>query len=259
MAAVDENILTLEQSERLMQFIQNQPHAGVRFDFTHVLYYFGGLMAIGAMTLFMHLGWESFGGLGIVFIAMLYAGVGLKLTHVFRDKSLDIPAGICSTFVITLTPLAVYGIQDALGLWPDASVYRDYHRYIKWHWLYMELSTLMVGVIIAWKYKYPFLIMPIAITLWYLSMDITVMLSGDDADWALRRIISMYSGLLMIALAFWVDIRSRHSADYAFWIYLFGVIAFWFGLSLQSSESELSKFFYFLINAFMIVTGVILV
>src|SRR5690606_29794226 len=33
----------------------------VRFNFVHVLYYFGGLLAIGAMTLFMNLGWELFG------------------------------------------------------------------------------------------------------------------------------------------------------------------------------------------------------
>lgn len=123
----------------------------------------------------------------------------------------------------------------------------------------MELSTLAVGTILAWKYKYPFLMMPIAVTLWYLSMDVTAMISGGDFDWALRKLVSMYSGLLMIALAFWVDIRSRNKADYAFWIYLFAVIAFWGGMSLQHSDSELSKLIYFSINLFMIAVGVILV
>lgn len=257
--AVKENILSTEQSENLIAFLKKQPPNGPSFDFTHILYYLGGMIAIGAMTLFMNLGWESFGGLGIVFISLLYAAIGLTLTNSFKAKGYDIPAGICGAFVIALTPLAVYGLQQALGLWPDESVYREYHRYIKWHWLYMEMSTLAVGAILAWKYKFPFLMMPIAVTLWYLSMDITAMISGGDNDWQLRKLVSMYSGLLMIALAFWIDIRSRNKADYAFWVYLFGVLAFWIGMSLQYSNSEFAKFIYFSINLMMIFVGVLLV
>jgi len=257
--AVKAGVISLEQSEKLIHFLKSQSNAEAKFDFTHVLYYLGGMIAIGAMTLFMNLGWESFGGTGIVFISLFYGVCGLKLTNIFKANGLVIPAGICGTFVIALTPLTIYGLQHALGLWPDESIYRDYHRYIKWHWLYMELGTLAVGSIIAWKYKYPFLMMPIAVTLWYLTMDITTMISGGEYNWELRKIVSMYTGLLMIALAFWIDIRARNKADYAFWIYLFGVIAFWAGMSLQYSDSEWSKFIYFNINLLMISFGVLLV
>ncbi len=257
--AVKANILTSDQAVKLTDFVKNHPSSGPSFDFTHVLYYLGGMIAIGAMTLFMNLGWESFGGVGILSISLLYAGIGLKLTNVFKAKGYAVPAGICATFVVALTPLAIYGLQQALGVWPDESVYRDYHRYIKWHWLYMELGTLVVGAVIAWRYKYPFLMMPIAVTLWYLSMDLTAMISGGDFDWELRKQVSMYCGLFMIGLAFWIDLRSRNGADYAFWIYLFGVMAFWGGLSLLRSDSELSKFIYFCINLLMIGVGVLLI
>ncbi|MXR70072.1 DUF2157 domain-containing protein [Shewanella insulae] len=258
-AAARENIISAQQAEALYQFLAAQPGANPKFTFTHVLYYLGGLIAIGAMTLFMNLGWESFGGAGILFISMLYAAVGLTLTNRFSARGLIIPAGICATFVVCLTPLAIYGLQQWLGVWPDESAYRDYHRVIKWHWLYMELGTLVVGVITAWRYKYPFLIMPIAVTLWYMTMDMTVVISGDDITWELRALVSMYLGLLMIGLAFWVDIRSHHKADYGFWIYIFGVIAFWCGLTFQHSDSELSKFIYFCINLLMIGVGALLV
>jgi len=257
--AVENNILTATQADKLMVFLKSQPAVGPVFDFTHVLYYFGGLIAIGAMTLFMSLGWEEFGGWGIFFISLAYAGIGLKLTNNFQNKGYAIPAGICATFVVALTPLAIYGLQQALGVWPDDTTYREYHRYIKWHWLYMELGTLAVGVIVARKFKYPFLIMPIAVTLWYMSMDLTAMISGGDYNWELRKLVSMYSGLLIIGLAFWVDIRTRKTADYAFWLYLFGVIAFWCGMTVQHSDSELSKFIYFTINVLMIGVGVLLV
>ena len=257
--AAAENIISDQQAEALYDYLANLFQDAPKFTFTHVLYYLGGLIAIGAMTLFMNLGWESFGGAGIFFISLLYAGVGLKISNSFAAKSLNIPAGICATFVVCLTPLAIYGLQQWLGVWPDESVYRDYHRYIKWHWLYMELGTLAVGAFVAWKYKYPFLIMPIAVTLWYMTMDITAMISGGDFNWELRKLVSLYSGLLMIGLAFWIDIRSHEKADYAFWVYIFGVMAFWGGLSFQHSDSELSKFIYFCINLLMIGTGVLLV
>ncbi|NVK55316.1 MAG: DUF2157 domain-containing protein [Alteromonadaceae bacterium] len=257
--AAAENVISLQQADALYQFLVAQTQDVPRFTFTHVLYYLGGLIAIGAMTLFMNLGWESFGGAGIFFISLLYAGVGLQLSNAFSAKNLAIPTGICATFVVCLTPLTIYGLQRWLGVWPDESVYREYHRYIKWHWLYMELGTLAVGAVVAWKYKYPFLIMPIAVTLWYMTMDITAMVSGGDPTWELRKFVSLYSGLLMICLALWIDIRAHKKADYAFWIYMFGVIAFWGGLSSQHSDSELSKFIYFCINLFMIGVGVLLV
>ncbi len=62
----------------------------------------------------------------------------------------------------------------------------------------------------------------------------------------------------MVLLAFWVDIRSRHDQDYAFWLYLFGVLAFWGGLSLMYSDSELGKFLYCCINLLMIASGAVL-
>lgn len=257
--AAAEDIISVQQAEALYKFLSIQDQDVPKFTFTHVLYYLGGLIAIGAMTLFMNLGWEIFGGAGILSISVLYAGVGLKITNSLAAKGLSIPAGICATFVVCLTPLAIYGLQQWLGFWPDESVYRDYHRYIKWNWLYMELGTLAIGVAVAWKYKYPFLMMPIAVTLWYMTMDITAMIAGGDMTWQLRKIVSLYSGLLMIGLAFWVDIRSQRKSDYAFWIYIFGVIAFWGGLSAQNSNDEFSKFIYLCINLLMMAVGVVLV
>jgi hypothetical protein len=257
--AADAGLISAEQASALVDFFETRIQDTPRFSATHVLYYMGGLLAIGAMTLFMTLGWEAFGGAGMFFISLLYAGVGLRLTNALSARRLVIPAGICATFVVFLTPLAIYGLQAWAGIWTDDITYRGYHRYVKWQWLYMELGTLAVATVMAWRYKYPFLILPIAATLWYMTMDIAAMLTGDYASWELRKLVSMYSGLLMIGLAFWVDVRSRHAADYAFWIYIFGVLAFWCGLSLQDSDSEVSKALYLGINLLMIAVGVVIV
>lgn len=257
--AVEKNILSAEQSHALVEFLRSQPSVGASFNFASLIYYFGGCIAIGAMTLFMGLGWERFGGWGIFFICLLYAGAGLTLARFFQARAYSIPAGICATFVVALTPLALYGLQNALGFWPDDSPYTDYHRYIQWHWIYLELGTLAVGLIMAWAMRYPFMLMPVAVTLWYMSMDVSVMLTGDYSDWQFRAFISMWFGFVVMLIALWTDLRSRHSADYAFWLYIFGVMAFWCGLSSQASDSELSKFFYFCINLSLIAFGGIVV
>jgi len=258
--AVKEKIINAKQAESLFQFLKTKSQDSPSLTATHVMYYFGGLLAIGAMTLFMSLGWETFGGWGIFFLSILYGIVGLGLTSVFKTKNLAIPAGICATFVVCLVPLAIYGLQKGMGWWPDDSVYRDYHAYIQWHWIYMELGTLAVGVILAWIYRYPFMVMPIAVTLWYMSMDIAAMIGQEGYfNFELRSLVSMYFGLLTILIAFWVDLRSGPTKDYAFWLYIFGVMAFWCGLSWQNSDSELSKFIYLCINLLMIGVGVMLV
>jgi len=123
----------------------------------------------------------------------------------------------------------------------------------------MEFATLAAGAVMLWRYRLPFLVMPVAVTLWYMSMDLTPFLYGDaDTAWELRKFVSLWFGLLMVLLAFWVDVRTRHDRDYAFWLYLFGVIAFWGGLSLMHSDSELNKFLYLCINLLMIVAGAVL-
>ncbi|HHF7347330.1 TPA: DUF2157 domain-containing protein [Legionella feeleii] len=257
--AVEAKIINNKQADALLDFIKNQPEQNPSFNFTNVLYYLGGLIAIGAMTLFMNLGWETFGGWGIFYLSLLYAIAGLYLSSFFETKGYRIPAGICATFVVCLTPLAIYGLQIGMGWWPDDTVYRAYHSYIKWHWIFMELGTLMVGIILAWIYRYPFMVMPIAVTLWYMSMDLAAMIAGENASFTLSANVSMYFGLFTILIAFWVDLESRYSADYAFWLYIFGVMAFWGGMTCQSSDSEFTKFIYLCINLLMIGIGVIFV
>jgi hypothetical protein len=258
-AAAAKGLLTAEQAEQLWQFLSEQSLDTPGFNFTHILYYLGGMIAIGAMSLFMTLGWESFGGWGIFFIALAYAGAGLKLADYFlHRKQLLIPAGIVAVFVVVLTPLAVYGLQQGLGWWAEGHAYRDYHVFIDWRWLMMELATLAVGAVLLWRYRLPFLVMPVAVTLWYMSMDLAPFLFDAEVGWEARKLVSLWFGLLMVLLAFWVDIRARFEKDFAFWLYLFGVLAFWGGLSLMNSDSELGRFMYLCINVALIVVGAVL-
>lgn len=260
-AAVRAGILGPEQADRLAEFLAQGAAERPRFSFVHVLYYLGGMIAIGAMSLFMTLGWATLGGWGGFVTAVFYAILALALTHWFLErKHLQIPAGIMATLAVVMVPLAIFGAQQALGYWGLDKPFRHYHQYIDGRWLMMELGTLAVAAALLWRYRFPFMLMPVSVTLWYMSMDLGPLLVGGDwQDWDIRKLISLNFGVLFVGLAFWVDIRSRHSRkDYAFWLYLFGVMTFWGGLSLMRSGSELGKFLYLMLNVGMILTGALL-
>ncbi len=242
----------------MYQFLLKRSDQNPALNFTNILYYLGGMIAIGAMTLFMQLGWETLGGFGILALSIIYAILGLVLTSTFHKKGLPIPAGICAAFVVCLTPLAIYGFQVGMGWWAEPAVYKNYHTMISWQWIFMEFGTLIVGLILAFIYRYPFMFMPIAVTLWYMSMDLTSMITGGSFDFQLSADVSLYFGLIMLLIALWVDLRTRNTLDYAFWLYLFGVLTFWGGLTGQHADNELGKLIYCFINLSLIGIGVML-
>src|SRR4051795_1331206 len=123
--AVKKGILTPEQADRLVECLAASDSP--RFSFVHVLYYLGGMLAIGAMTLFMTLGWNSLGGWGGFATALLYGALARLLPHWFLEaKRLPIPAGIMATLAVAMVPLAIFAAQMALGYWGLAQPYRDF-------------------------------------------------------------------------------------------------------------------------------------
>src|SRR5690606_9955114 len=118
-AAVQGGDISAEQADRLWERWAGDAIAPARFSFTYVLYYFGGLLAIGAMTLFMTLGWQLFGAWGLLLLALGYGVGAVAVAHHLQGRGLHIPAGILATIAVCLVPLAAWALQAALGLWPE--------------------------------------------------------------------------------------------------------------------------------------------
>lgn len=260
-AAVKEGLLTKPQARKLQLFWQEQHKDVVSFRFTHILYYLGGLIAISAVTIYVTLAWEKVQGFPLLIFALSLLILGFGLTHKFLAQNLRIPAGIMSAFSLALVPLIVYNIQFLLGIMPHKPfLYTDFHTRIDWYWVNMELATLFVGFIMFYFYRFSFLFFPIAVILWYMSMDLwPLFFNLSEYDFTRRAIFSMIYGFIILLFAIYMDLKyDDEREDYAFWLYIVGVIIFWGGLSCQNSDSELSKFFYFLINLAMLFVGAVL-
>ncbi len=269
-AAAHAGILESEQIDPLLAFLlQRDSSSGrARFSGTHVLYYLGGMLAIGATTLFTTLAVDALGMPVLLALSSLYVLGAIGLAVWFDKRALGVPAGIFATLAIALVPLVVFALQRVLGLWPEGGNtqhYRDYHAWIDWRWLVMELATLVAGAAMLWRFRYPFMVMPLAVTLWYMGMDVVPALimhakevGYSEAYWLLRRQISLVFGVLMLALAFVVDLRSRHGKDFAFWLYLFGMMTFWGALSSMNSDLLSAKLIYLAINFGFVLLGAVL-
>ena len=90
-----------------------------------------------------------------------------------------------------------------------------------------------------------------------MSMDIAPLLVAERADYdEVRRQVSVVFGLSMLVVAYLTDLAVRR--DYAFWLYLFGLLAFWGGLSLSEADTELGRLLYCLLNIVLIGLSVFL-
>ena len=262
--AVAENIISREQAGRLWIFWNDRDTTVARFELSHVAYYCGALLVISAMGWFMNNAWESFGGMGMFVIALIYAVCFVIVGQVLWDKQgLRIPAGLMIVMAVCMTPLAIYGLERLWGAWPQGypGHYRDFYHWVRGGWFWMEIGTLISVCLALRFFSFPFLTAPLAFSLYFLSMDITPLIFGTGYYWRDARWVSLMFGLVMIVASVVIDYRSRirgYTGDYAFWVCLFGIVTFWTGLTLLDSRSEWSKLGYCLINIILMVSSVLL-
>lgn len=255
-----QGLISEAQVDPFWTALEGRARSRARFDLPHVAYYFGALVVMSAMGWFVTSAWERFGGAGLLLIAIVYTlFFSLAGYRLWVRQQLRVPGGLLFTLAVWMTPLGIYGFQRMTGIWlqQDPGAYRNYYEWVRGGWFLMEVGTILAGLVALWFVRFPFLTFPVTFALWFMSMDITPLIYGQsDFTWNQRLWVSLWFGLAFLVLAFLVDRRTRD--DYAFWGYLFGTLAFWGGLSLMKSHSELGKLVYCLINVALILISVLL-
>jgi len=245
--------------DRTEQFFTpaEQPKA---FNLVTVAYYFGAMLMISACAWFLGDKWNSLGSAGILATSVIYFAVAASLGWWLRTKGFIVGGGLLITVAVCLTPLIVYCIEDLSGFWPvlptsgDPIKYKDFYPYIRGAWILMELATMAVAFAALLIVRFGFLTAPIAFSLWFFSMDVAAWMYGDhDLDWNTRAWVSIIVGAPTIIIGYVLD-RTLHkpgeakSQDFAFWCYLFGLMAFWGGMTAMDSDWEMGRFVYLVIN-----------
>lgn len=269
--AVAAGVIDAQSATNLWSFLTQgaSAHEAARFKFAHLLYYFGGLIALGSISTFVTMAWDALGAWPLLIFGIGVMLLSYALTRRFIEVDRQpIPAGTMAALLIAAVPMVVFALQHVSGAWTGEQSYRDYHYWIDWRWLMMEFATLAAGAAVLWRFRLPFAMLPVAVTLWYMSMDFAAYLAHDsdgwfsDSGWKLRATISMLFGVIMLAVALWIELRQYAAStsrgdgrDFAFWLYVVGVLTFWGGLTSQDSGSEFGKLIYAAINIGLILLG----
>lgn len=260
MIASNQGVITEQQVSKIWDLLAARKKDSPKFDIVHAAYYFGAFIIMSAMGWFMNDAWNKFGGGALAVIATLY-GLGFIFAgrHLWFREDLKVPGGLLFTLALWMTPLAVFGFEKMTGWFPqtDPGSYRGYYQWIKGGWFFMEMATIIAGIIMLRFIRFPFLTFPIAFALWFMSMDIVPLIFGEDRYLSLetRKFVSLYFGLVVLVATYFIDRRTRE--DFAFWGYLFGLLAFWGGLSLLESTNEFNRLIYCFINLCLVLISIL--
>lgn len=255
-AAAAAGLITPAQIDPLLAFLGSRapsaPVATPRFDVVHLLWYAGALIVIAAMGLFSTVAFSQMGGWALTATAAVYATLlVIAGHHLWSVRKLRVPGGLLIAAAVSMAPLAIYGVQDALGLWSQfgkPGTTRDFYVWVRTSWVFMEAGTILAAALALWFFRFPFIVLMAAFALWFMSMDIVPWITGTPhGNWDIARKVSVWFGLGMLAAAVLVNMRQR-SGDFAFWLYLFGVLTFWGGISATSNGTAVDKALYCAMN-----------
>lgn len=245
-AAGEGGIISHDQAARLWDALQTRKGSDSRLDLAHVLWYGGAVLVLLAMAWFMFDAWDKLGAAGMVGISAVYTlgfiGCGWKLW--FKDD-LQIPGGLLFTLAVSMTPLTVWGVGTLVGQNMESTGGA----------MAVEIATLLASLSALRFIRFPFLTFPLSVSAWALALTVAES-ATRGMEWTAYLHVTMGFGLVMLIVSFLVDRRTRE--DFAFWGYLFGLVAFWGSLSLLDANTELGKFAYLLVNLALMLASVLL-
>jgi hypothetical protein len=277
--AADEGIVSHSDAERLVNWARQQStnitpsklnaqassiETEKGLNLATVAYYFGAMLMISACAWFLGDKWNVLGSRGVLIVALIYLVVALFTGLLVRAKGFPVGGGLLVTVAVCLVPLITYSIESLTGFWPAGSPgdYKNYYPLIHGSWIVMELATIAAAALALRYVRFGFLTAPMAFSLWFMSMDLAALIRGESyLDNNGRQEVSIAVGLLSIVVGYSLDrlLHSREapkSEDFAFWCYLFGLMAFWGGMTFLDSGSELKRFIYLLINIGLIAIAI---
>ncbi|MBC7643877.1 MAG: hypothetical protein H7123_02040 [Thermoleophilia bacterium] len=192
-----------------------------RLAFENVLYYVGGLIVIGAMTLFMSLGFSSFGSGGLFLISIAYIVSFVSgANYLYFRRELHVPGGLLATAAVTVVPLAVVSFLHVSGI---AAGNDFWDRSLS-----AEALTIVAAIVAMWRFPFAFLAVPLALAFWMLVDDLLGRVFPSDT-WSREPHVALAVGAVLITVAFLLDRRTR--IDYAYWLYLVAMSALAIGVT----------------------------
>jgi hypothetical protein len=185
------------------------------------LFYLGTLVVLVAVLWLL----ESLNGpdsdLGLVGWATLALAALVGIAEWLRRAELPILAGLAAFISLIVFAVWVGSTLDWLGFEPEESG-SFFQREFGGPLLVIEAAIVAAGVAAVRLFRFPLLMLPVALVAWYGLVDNISLLAGDPGDDA-HAVVAILVGLLLVGAAVWLDRNDR--SPYAFWPHVVGSVA----------------------------------
>ncbi|MCC6317054.1 MAG: hypothetical protein IT361_05110 [Gemmatimonadaceae bacterium] len=237
---VARGIITAEQREALLRLGQTsaapegQAPARAQVTIVTVAYSLGALLVMFAAGWFLAKQWDALGGAGVLAVALLYAAL-LTVGGVWAARhGFVLGARVAWMLAVSLTPLVAWSLLDLTGEWParpaEDALWR-YTPYISTRFLVLDLATVLVALVVWRRRRFPELMLPLAIALWWTFFHLARVLEVGAASDGYQNWIVMTAALTLLAIADGIErwqrrTGARREGDFAEPMWYCGVAAF---------------------------------
>lgn len=265
--AVDRHILNQQQADQLWEMLMNRSLGESRFNFASVIYYLGAFIILAAMVWLASLGNEQLGGFGLFFITLAYTLLFARLgLYLWNQTAYRVGGGVLCALAVCTVPLMIYGLEKGLDFWPvfsfadfDEAAYSNYEIISHRYWLTLEVGTAIAAMSVLYFVRFPFLMVPLMLALWFLTLDaIAVLQRAEELSDRAYEWVSLLFGIGALITAYILD--KRLCQDFAFWGYLIGLMAMSGSLIalMMVGTSEWLRLGYAFINLFFLFLAILL-
>jgi hypothetical protein len=244
-AALDRGIIDASQRDKLEALAAELSPAGSRqreettgiapgreahrgFNAITVAYSLGALLVLFALAWFLLERWKVLGPGGVLGVSLLYAAAFAAVGMLLRRRGFDVAGGLAIVLAVAMTPVWTWAILRLTGEIPDPEAWDNalsrYEPYVASRLIILELATIGVALVAVRRVRFFALAAPIAAALAALLLHLGQALGDPRLSWYLGPYYQCVVACAMLAIAYAVERRQPAGEDYAFWVYLAGVV-----------------------------------
>jgi hypothetical protein len=203
-----------------------EAHRG--FNAITVAYSLGALLVLFALAWFLFERWKVLGPFGVLVVALLYAAAFVGVGTLLRRRGFGVAGGLAIVLAVAMTPVWTWAILRLTGEIPDPGNWGDalsrYEPYIASRLIVLDLATIGVALVALRRVSFSVLGAPIAVALVALLLHLGQALGDPRLSWYIGPYYQCVVACGMIAIAYAVERRQPPGEDYAFWVYLAGLV-----------------------------------
>lgn len=185
------------------------------------LFYLGTFVVLAALFwLFDSLNGRG-GDAGLVGWTTLGLAALVAVAEFLRRAERPVLAGLSAFTGLIVFAVWVGSIEDWLGYGPADSE-SFFQPEFEFSLLVIEVLVVAAGLAAVRFFRFPLLMLPVALVAWYGLVDNAALLVGETGNDA-HAVLSIGVGLLLVAAGIWLDRNERKA--YAFWSHVVGGVA----------------------------------